>query len=145
MDHSDTQFLNPRDVPRKWYVIDAGGRPLGRVAARVATVLRGKHRPYYTPHQEVGDHVIVINARHAVLTGRKATQKQYYRHSGYPGGLKTESYEKVVARKPSFPMEQAVRGMLPKGRLGRKLFGNVKVYSEALHPHVAQQPEELTL
>lgn len=145
MDQSETQFINPRDLTRKWYVIDAGGRPLGRVAARVATVLRGKHRPYYTPHQEVGDHVIVINARHAVLTGRKVEQKQYYRHSGYPGGLKTESYAHVVARKPSFPMEQAVRGMLPKGRLGRKLFGNVKIYSDATHPHAAQQPEELTL
>lgn len=145
MDQSDTLFLNPRDVSRKWYVIDAGGRPLGRVAARVAAVLRGKHRPYYTPHQEVGDHVIVINARQALLTGRKAEQKQYVRHSGYPGGLKTESYRKAVARKPSFPMEQAVRGMLPKGRLGRKLFGNVKIYADAAHPHAAQQPEELSL
>lgn len=145
MDQSDTQFLNPRDLTRKWYVIDAGGRPLGRVAARVAAVLRGKHHPYYTPHQEVGDHVIVINARRALLTGRKVEQKQYVRHSGYPGGLKTESYQKVVARKPSFPMEQAVRGMLPKGRLGRKLFGNVKVYADATHPHAAQQPEELSL
>lgn len=145
MDQSDTLFLNPRDVSRKWYVIDAGGRPLGRVAARVAAVLRGKHRPYYTPHQEVGDHVIVINARQALLTGRKVEQKQYVRHSGYPGGLKTESYRKVAARKPSFPMEQAVRGMLPKGRLGRKLFGNVKIYADAAHPHAAQQPEELTL
>ena len=145
MDQSDTRFLNPRDVPRKWYVIDAGGRPLGRVAARVATVLRGKHRPFYTPHQEVGDHVIVINARHAVLTGRKVEQKHYVRHSGYPGGLKTENYAKVVSRKPRFPMERAVRGMLPKGRLGRKLFGNVKVYADGDHPHAAQQPEELSL
>lgn len=145
MDQSDTLFLNPRDLDRKWYVIDAGGRPLGRVAARVAAVLRGKHRPYYTPHQEVGDHVIVINARQALLTGRKAEQKQYVRHSGYPGGLKAENYRKAVARKPSFPMEQAVRGMLPKGRLGRKLFGNVKIYADAAHPHAAQQPEELSL
>lgn len=145
MDQSDTLFLNPRDLDRKWYLIDAGGRPLGRVAARVAAVLRGKHRPYYTPHQEVGDHVIVINARQALLTGRKAEQKQYVRHSGYPGGLKTENYRKAVARKPSFPMEQAVRGMLPKGRLGRKLFGNVKIYADAAHPHAAQQPEELSL
>ncbi len=145
MGYSDTQFLKPRDIDRKWYLIDAGGRPLGRVAARVATLLRGKHRPYYTPHQEVGDYVIVINAKHAVVTGRKMDQKQYYRHSGYPGGLKTETYRKVAARKPVFPMEQAVRGMLPKGRLGRKLFGNVKIYSDAAHPHAAQKPEELVL
>ena len=145
MESTQTQFLNPRDIVRKWYVIDASGHPLGRVATQVATLLRGKHRPYYTPHQEVGDHVIVINARHAVVTGRKLEQKQYYRHSGYPGGLKTENYRKVIARKPVFPMEQAVRGMLPKGRLGRKLFGNVKIYADGAHPHAAQQPEELTL
>lgn len=145
MGYSDTQFLKSRDIDRKWYLIDARGRPLGRVAARVATLLRGKHRPYYTPHQEVGDYVIVINAKHAVVTGRKMDQKQYYRHSGYPGGLKTETYRKVVARKPVYPMEQAVRGMLPNGRLGRKLFGNVKIYSDAAHPHVAQKPEELVL
>ena len=145
MEHSNTQFLKPHAIDRKWYLIDAAGHPLGRVATRVATLLRGKHRPYYTPHQEVGDHVIVINAKHVVVTGRKMDQKQYYRHSGYPGGLKTESYRKVIARKPIFPMEQAVRGMLPKGRLGRKLFGNVKIYSDAAHPHAAQKPEELAL
>jgi large subunit ribosomal protein L13 len=145
MESSKTQFLNPRDISRKWYVIDANGHSLGRVATQVATLLRGKHRPYYTPHQEVGDHVIVINARHAVVTGRKFEQKKYYRHSGYPGGLKTENYRKVIARKPVFPMQQAVRGMLPKGRLGRKLFGNVKIYADGAHPHAAQQPEELAL
>jgi large subunit ribosomal protein L13 len=145
MEHSNTQFLKPHDIDRKWYLIDAAGHPLGRVATRVATLLRGKHRPYYTPHQEVGDHVIVINAKHAVVTGRKMDQKTYYRHSGYPGGLKTETYRKVIARKPIFPMEQAVRGMLPKGRLGRKLFGNVKIYSDAAHPHAAQKPEEFAL
>lgn len=145
MEFSKTQFLNPRDIVRKWYVIDAGGHPVGRVATQVATLLRGKHRPYYTPHQEVGDHVIVINARHAVVTGRKFEQKQYYRHSGYPGGLKTENYRKVIERKPVFPMQQAVRGMLPKGRLGRKLFRNVKIYADGAHPHAAQQPEQLAL
>lgn len=145
MESSDTQFLNPRDIARKWYVIDASGHPLGRVATRVATLLRGKHRPYYTPHQEVGDHVIVINARHAVVTGRKMEQKQYYRHSGYPGGLKVENYRKVIARKPVFPMHEAVRGMLPKGRLGRKLLRNVKIYADGAHPHAAQKPEQLAL
>jgi large subunit ribosomal protein L13 len=139
----DTLFVNPRDITRTWYLIDARDRPLGRVAARVATLLRGKHRPWFTPHQEVGDYVVVINARHARLTGRKREQKTYYRHSGYPGGLKSATYDKVVARKPVFPMEQAVRGMLPKGPLGRKLFGNVKIYADAEHPHAAQQPEEL--
>ena len=142
---SETLFVNPRDIARKWYLIDARDIPLGRVAARVATVVRGKHRPYFTPHQEVGDHVIVINAKHVALTGRKREQKTYYRHSGYPGGLKSTTYEKVVARKPNFPMEQAVRGMLPKGRLGRKLFHNVKIYPDGEHPHVAQQPEAMTL
>ena len=145
MESSHTQFLNPRAIARKWYVIDAGGHPVGRVATRVATLLRGKHRPYYTPHQEVGDHVIVINARHALVTGRKFEQKQYYRHSGYPGGLKAETYRKVIERKPVFPMQQAVRGMLPKGRLGRKLFRNVKIYADGAHPHAAQQPEEFAL
>ena len=145
MENSGTKFVNPLDISRKWFIIDAGGFPLGRVAARVASVLRGKHRPYFTPHQEVGDHVIVINARHATLSGRKVENKQYHRHSGYPGGLKTETYQKVIVRKPVFPMERAVRGMLPQSRLGRKLFQNVRIYPDAVHPHAAQRPEELRI
>ena len=140
-----TVYVNPAEAPRQWYVIDATDHPLGRVAARVASVVRGKHRPYYTPHQEVGDRVIIVNASKVRLTGNKVAAKLYYRHSGYPGGLKSETFEKVAVRKPTFPLERAVRGMLPKGRLGRKLFNNVKVYPGAEHPHTSQRPETLAL
>ena len=141
----NTLYLNPKEIPRKWYLIDAADQSPGRVAARVATVLRGKHRAYYTPHQETGDRVVVVNAAQVKLTGAKATDKAYFRHSGYPGGLKSESLEKLLARRPTAPMEHAVRGMLPKGRLGRKIFNNVKVYAGAEHPHAAQQPETMTI
>ena len=136
-----TLFVKPKDVVRSWYVIDADGRTLGKVAARAAELLRGKHKPLYTPHQEVGDYVIIVNEEKAVLSGNKERDKLYYRHSGYPGGLKTESYAKAVKRIPVFPLEHAIRGMLPKGRLGRKLFTNVKVYAGPRHPHAAQKPE----
>jgi len=136
-----TIFVKPSEVVRKWYIIDAEDKVLGKVAAKAAELVRGKHKALYTPHQEVGDFVIIVNAAKAVVTGRKREQKQYYRHSGYPGGLTTETYEKALKRKPVFPVEHAVRGMLPKGRLGRKLFNNVKVYADARHPHAAQQPE----
>jgi large subunit ribosomal protein L13 len=138
-----TIFVKPRDVIRKWYIIDAEGKVLGKVAAKAADLVRGKHKPEYTPHQEIGDYVVIVNAAKAVLTGRKPHQKEYYRHSGYPGGLRTETYEKVIKRKPVFPIEHALRGMLPKGRLGRKLFNNVKVYADGRHPHAAQQPETI--
>jgi large subunit ribosomal protein L13 len=140
-----TIFVKPKDVARKWYVIDAENKILGKVAAKAAELVRGKHKALYTPHQEVGDYVIIVNAAKAIVTGRKSQQKTYYRHSGYPGGLSTESYEKALKRKPVFPVEHAVRGMLPKGRLGRKLFSNVKVYADARHPHAAQKPEAVEL
>ena len=136
-----TIFVKPADVARKWFIIDAEGKVLGKVAEKAAYLVRGKHKPLYTPHQEIGDYVIIINAAKAVMTGRKMQQKEYYRHSGYPGGLTSETYEKVLKRKPVFPLEHAVRGMLPDGRLGRKLFNNVKVYADGRHPHAAQQPE----
>lgn len=136
-----TIFVKPRDVVRKWYIIDAEGKVLGKVAAKAAELIRGKHKALYTPHQEVGDYVIIVNAAKAAVTGRKQEQKVYYRHSGYPGGLTSEPYEKVIKRKPIFPMEHAIRGMLPKGTLGRKLFSNAKVYADGRHPHAAQQPE----
>ncbi|MBT3274326.1 MAG: 50S ribosomal protein L13 [Spirochaetales bacterium] len=136
-----TIYVKPREVTRKWHLIDAKGKVLGKVAVKAAELARGKHKPLYTPHQEIGDYVIIINAKEAVVTGRKTQQKEYYRHSGYPGGLSTETYEKALKRKPVFPMEHAVRGMLPKGRLGRKLFTNIKVYADERHPHAAQQPE----
>ena len=107
--------------------------------------MRGKNKPFYTPHQEVGDYVIVVNATEATLSGNKKAGKMYYRHSGYLGGLKTENYEKLVARKPTAPMEKAIKGMLPKGTLGNKLFTNVKVYAGAVHPHVAQQPVKIEM
>ena len=140
-----TIYVNPKDVVRKWYIIDASGKTLGRVAVKVASVLRGKNKPVFTPHQEVGDYVVVINADKIVVTGNKRTEKKYYHYSGYPGGLRVDSFEKMMERKPVFPLEAAIRGMLPKNRLGRKLFGNVKVYAGDQHPHGAQQPEPLEI
>ena len=140
-----TIFVKPTEVERKWYVIDAAGQRLGRVAVEAADILRGKKKASYTPHQEVGDYVIIVNADQVAVTGRKATQKMYYRHSGYLGSLSSESFQKMIGRKPQFPVEHAVRGMLPKNRLGRKLFTNLKVYAGPEHPHAAQKPESVTL
>ena len=120
-----TIFVNQKEITRKWYVIDAEGKILGRVAVAVADILRGKHKPEFAPHQEVGDYVVVVNAAKVNVTGNKMGDKMYYRHSGYPGALKSESLEKMIQRKPVFPLENAIRGMLPKNRLGRKLFKNV--------------------
>jgi large subunit ribosomal protein L13 len=136
-----TIFVKPSKIQRNWHLIDAKGQVLGRVAAKAVRLLRGKHKPEYTPHQEVGDFVVIINAAEAELTGRKRQQKLYHRHSGYPGGLTTETYEELVERKPVAPMEKAVKGMLPKGPLGRKLFKNVKIYAGDRHPHAAQKPQ----
>lgn len=140
-----TIFLKPKDVERKWYVIDAEEKVLGKIAVKAVNLLRGKHKPCFVPHQEIGDYVIIINADKAVVTGGKEDKKLYYRHSGYPGGLKVESYRKAISRKPTFPMEKAVRGMLPKGPLGNKLYRNVKIYAGAEHPHAAQNPEKIDL
>lgn len=139
----NTINIKPKDQVRKWYVIDAAGKRLGRVAVQTATLLRGKHKPSFAPNQEMGDYVIIINAEKAALTGRKYQNKVYYHHSGYPGGISAENYETVINRKPTFPMEQAIKGMLPKGPLGRKLYKNVKVYAGPQHPHTAQQPETI--
>ena len=135
-----TIFEKPATIERKWYVIDAENIALGRVAVKAAYILRGKNKACYTPHQEVGDYVIIINAEKAAMSGRKRTDKMYYRHSGYMGGLTAETYDKVLAKKPTMPMEKAVKGMLPKGPLGNKLFTNVKIYAGANHPHESQQP-----
>jgi len=140
-----TIYVKPKDVDHKWYVIDAAGKPLGRVAVKAASIARGKHKPYYVPFHDVGDFIIIVNADKAQLTGNKKQNKLYYRHSGYLGGLKVDNYEKLVGRKPTAPMEKAVRGMLPRGPLGNKLYGNVKIYAGAAHPHEAQQPEALEL
>lgn len=138
-----TIFVNPREVERKWFIVDADGVTLGRLATKVASILRGKHKPEYTPHQEVGDYVIVVNAGKINVTGRKRERKMYYRHTGYPGALRDDNFAGVIKKKPVFPVENAIRGMLPKNRLGRKLFKNVKVYAGPNHPHAAQQPETL--
>jgi large subunit ribosomal protein L13 len=141
----DTVFVKPAKVERKWFVIDAEGKVLGRVAARAASIVRGKEKVVFAPHQEMGDFVVIINAGKAVVTGRKTVQKLYYRHSGYVGGLKTVNYEKLSAKHPASPMELAVKGMLPKGPLGRKLLKNVKVYAGPRHPHAAQNPQAINL
>ena len=138
-----TLFKNPVDFERKWYVIDAEGKVLGRLATKIAHILRGKNKPYYTPHQECGDFVVVINAEKMVFTGSKMANKKYYRHSGYVGSLKEITLEDLLKKKPTAPLEKAVRGMLPRNRLGRKLFTNMKVYAGHNHPHASQQPLEL--
>jgi large subunit ribosomal protein L13 len=140
-----TIFVKPADVERKWFIIDAEGKGLGRIAAKAASIVRGKEKALYVPHQEVGDFVVVINAEKIVMTGRKAQNKQYHHHSGYVGGLKTVTYEKLSARHPASPLELAIKGMLPKGPLGRKLWKNVKVYAGAEHPHRAQNPQAIEL
>ena len=128
---------------RHWVLIDAKERPLGRVATRAATILRGKHRPDFTPNQDAGDFVVVINAAAVKLTGSKATSKLYHHHTGYPGGIRTTTAGKMLAGKPERLIQTAVRGMLPKNRLGRRLFTKLKVYSGANHPHAAQQPQRV--
>jgi large subunit ribosomal protein L13 len=135
-----TVFTKLASVERKWYVIDAEGKVLGRVAAKVAAIVRGKNKAIFVPHQEIGDFVVVINADKVVVTGRKAQQKMYYRHSGYVGGLKTSSFEKLMDRHPTQPLENAIKGMLPKCPLGRKIAKNIKIYAGTAHPHAAQNP-----
>jgi large subunit ribosomal protein L13 len=128
---------------RKWWVIDAEGKPLGRLASTIATVLRGKNKPTFTPHVDTGDFVIVVNAKKVKLTGRKLEQKLYVRHSGEPGGFRTEAYGHLLERKPELPIQKAVKGMLPKNVLGRELITKLKVYGGPDHPHAAQKPEPL--
>ncbi len=136
-----TYMAKPLEVERKWYVIDASGQTLGRLASEVASILRGKHKPIYTPHVDTGDFVIVINADKIILTGNKLDQKMYRRHSGYPGGLKEMTYRNLLDKKPEKAVEAAIKGMLPHNRLGRKMFTKLKVYRGSEHPHQAQMPE----
>ncbi len=140
-----TVFVKPAEVERKWFVIDAEGKVLGRVAAKAAAIVRGKEKVSYAPHQEVGDFVVIINADKIAVTGRKAQQKMYHKHTGYVGGLKSYSFETLIARHPTSPLELAVKGMLPKGPLGRKLLKNVKIYAGSEHPHSAQSPAAIEL
>ena len=130
-------------VERRWWLVDAEGKPLGRLATRVAGILRGKHKPMYTPHLDVGDYVVVINAEKVALTGRKADQKTYFRHSGYMGSEKHIPFRRMIERHPDRVVELAVRGMLPKNKLGQHMRKKLKVYSGAAHPHQGQQPQEL--
>ncbi|TVR93679.1 MAG: 50S ribosomal protein L13 [Spirochaetaceae bacterium] len=136
-----TIFVNPKEVERKWYVIDASGIPLGKVAERAAVLLQGKHKPIFVRHQEIGDYVVIINADKVDVTGNKRRDKMYHRHTGYPGGIRSENFAAAIKRNPVFPVEHAVRGMLPKNRIGRKQFTNMKVYAGTDHPHAAQKPE----
>ncbi len=144
--HSPRSFVATpasAEASRAWFVVDATGKPLGRLASAVASVLRGKHKPTYTPHEDAGDFVIVVNADKVKLTGAKLDKKFYYRHSGIPGGFRAESARHVMEKKPTFPVEKAVRGMLPKNVLGRQMFTKLKVYATPDHPHAAQKPSPL--
>ncbi len=140
-----TYMAKPEDCSRDWYLVDASDQVLGRLASQVAMRLRGKHKPVFTPHMDTGDFIIVINAEKVKLTGRKLDQKTYWRHSGYPGGIRGTTARRLLELKPEDVIRKAVRGMLPKNRLGRKLLKKLKVYAGPEHPHQAQQPESLTL
>ena len=140
-----TYAVRAAEIERRWWIVDAADQTLGRLATRVAAVLEGKHKPMYSPHLDVGDHVIIINAGQVKVTGDKLRQKTYFRHSNYPGGLKEESLQALLERKPEVVLERAVKGMLPRNRLGAAMFRKLKVYSGAEHPHDAQRPEPLTI
>ena len=134
-------MARPLEVERKWYVVDAEGQTLGRLATEIATILRGKNKPQYTPHVDTGDFVVVVNAEKVAVTGRKAEQKVYRRHSGYPGGLKETSYERMMERRPTEILRRAVKGMMPKNRLARQQLRKLKIYAGPEHPHAAQNPQ----
>ncbi len=140
-----TYTPSANDIERSWYVVDADGLTLGRMATEVARILRGKHKPTFTPHLDTGNHVIIVNADKVVLTSNKAEAKQVYRHSGYPGGIKSETYAELLGRQPAEAVRRTVRGMLPKNRLGRQMLRKLKVYAGPDHPHAAQHPEPLVL
>ncbi len=140
-----TQSAKPGQIERDWYLIDAENQVVGRLASRVAALLRGKHKPYFTPHVDCGDFVVVVNAEKVRFTGNKETQKQYYRYSGYPGGLRQRTPKEMRERRPEFIVRNAVKGMLPKGPLGRSMLRKLKVHAGPEHPHEAQQPKTLAL
>lgn len=141
-----TFSAKPESVQRDWYVVDAAGKTLGRLATEIASRLRGKHKPEFTPHVDTGDYIVVINAEKVAVTGKKATDKMYYRHTGYPGGIKEANFETLIGGvKPQMVIEKAVKGMLPRTPLGRAMFSKLKVYAGAEHPHTAQQPQQLEI
>lgn len=133
------------EIERKWWVVDAAGKPLGRLSTEIARILRGKHKPMYTPHLDTGDHVVVVNASRVVLTGNKADKKTYFRHSGYMGGERFIPYRRMAAAHPERVVEMAVKGMMPKNALGRAMYKKLKVYAGAEHPHQSQQPQPLDI
>lgn len=143
MKQNKTYTPKARDIDRQWFVVDATDLPLGRLASEIAQILRGKHKPTYAPHVDVGDHVIVVNAENVAVTSGKSQAKIYYRHSGFPGGIKAESFESLRDRRPQAIVERAVRGMLPKTKLGRQMIKKLKVYAGPNHPHEAQGPKAL--
>jgi large subunit ribosomal protein L13 len=145
MTMNKTYSPKPGDVERAWLVVDATDLPLGRLASEIATLLRGKHKPTYAPHIDGGDFVVVVNAERVAVTSDKSQSKIYYRHSGYPGGIKAETFESLLERRPEAVIERAVRGMLPKNKLGRQMARKLKVYSGPDHPHAAQKPQALEL
>ena len=140
-----TFSAKPDAVERDWYLVDATGKTLGRLAAEIATRLRGKHKPEYTPHVDTGDYIVVVNAEKVQVTGNKATDKIYYHHTEFPGGIKDISFEKLIDRAPTRALEIAIKGMLPHNPLGRAMFRKLKVYAGAEHPHAAQQPQTLNI
>lgn len=145
MDNYKTRYANKQSVSKQWVVVDASSQPLGRLASQVAYLIRGKHKPDFTPHVDGGDHVVILNADKVALSGNKWTKKIYTTYSGYPGGLKRATPQEVQASNPKRVIEHAVKGMLPKNRLGRRLFHNLHVCAGSAHPYVAQQPRDLTL
>lgn len=140
-----TISATPATVKRDWYIVDASGKTLGRMAAEIAHRLRGKHKPEFTPHVDTGDYIVVVNAEKVRVTGRKTTDKMYHHHTGYPGGLKSISFDKLIAKAPERIIQGAVKGMMPRGPLGRAMFKKLKVYAGDAHPHAAQQPQELNI
>lgn len=142
---STTFMANPQNVERKWFVVDAEGKTLGRLASQIAAILRGKHKPTYTPHTDTGDFVVIINAEKIHLTGKKMQDKMYRRHTGFPGGLKEVAAKDLLERRPTRALELAIKGMLPHNRLGRQMYRKLKVYAGSEHPHAAQMPEKLEI
>jgi len=140
-----TFSAKPETVKRDWFVVDAADKVLGRLAADIASKLRGKHKPEFTPHVDTGDYIVVVNVEKIRVTGNKAKDKLYHRHTGYPGGIKTLSFEKLMDKAPERALETAVKGMLPRGPLGRAMFRKLKIYAGDQHPHAAQQPQEMNI
>ena len=140
-----TFSAKPETVKRDWYVVDAAGKTLGRLASEIALRLRGKHKPIYTPHVDTGDYIVVINAEKVAVTGNKTTDKTYYSHTGFPGGIKAITFDKLIQKKPEMVIEKAVKGMLPKNPLGRAMYRKLKVYAGPEHQHTAQQPQVLDI